>query len=411
MPERPPGLLIERGRSRQAAECSINVQALVTVLNAAFARISNVAGIELASLLLPSRHSVLVQRRRADLITSRVRIVAGLFALLTPLWILIDYLAFSWPLWGLLAGGRVLASLAFAMLACLFIRSDTMPDAYRGFALLLAIPTLFYLFAHPLLNLFDTGELAAVPAAGYAFLPFVMMAGLAMFPITALEGALFFSPLGLAVILVAFTRFDVISWAKFAGSIWLLILISLVATLAGMMQLHFMLALVMRASRDNLTKGFTRHAGEEVLHLLFQLAERQGAPLALIFMDLDDFKAINDSRGHEEGDHALRQAAERIQGILRHGDVLVRWGGEEFVLVLPNTNTAGACIVIDRLREVGFGVRPEGLPLTASMGVAERLADGAANWMQLIDIADQRMYHAKRRGKNRVVFADAAEIA
>lgn len=391
---------------------NINRKSLVTIFNATLDRVSRSGCGELASLVFPLRHSALVQQRRAALIISRVRIVAGLFALLTPLWILVDYCAFSWPLWGILAGGRVLVSLAFGVLACSFTRSDAMSDAYQALGLLLVIPTLFYLFSHPLMNLFEMGEFASALAVGYAFLPFVMVAGLAMFPITALEGVLFALPLSLAVVLVAFTQLHVISWAEYAGSIWLLILITMVATLSGMMQLHFMMALVVQASHDNLTKGFTRRTGEELLELLFRQAERQKMPLALVFLDLDDFKSINDSYGHDEGDNALRQAAEHIQAVLRRGDILVRWGGEEFLVIMPNTDTAGARMAIDRLlRKAGLGLRPNGLPLTASMGVAERLANGTTDWMRLVEIADQRMYQAKQRGKNRIVLTDDRDVA
>ncbi|MCO6440806.1 MAG: GGDEF domain-containing protein [Nitrococcus mobilis] len=340
-----------------------------------------------------------------------MRIVAGLFALLTPGWILVDYYAFGWPLWSILAVGRVLASLAFGMLACSFVRSDAMPDAYRALGLLLAIPTLFYLFSHPLMSLFEMDALASLVAMGYTFLPFVMVAGLAMFPITALEGLLFASPSGLAMLLLAFLQLDVSGWADYAGSMWLLLLISMVATFAGMMQLHFMMAVVVQTSHDTLTKGFTRRTGEELLDLLYRQAERQKTPLALAFMDLDNFKAINDSYGHDEGDNALRQAAKHIRGILRRGDILVRWGGEEFLVIMPNTDIAGARIAIDRLLAIGLGYRPNGFPLTFSMGGAERLADDTANWMRLVEIADQRMYRAKQHGKNRAVLTDEQEIA
>ncbi|HET8701747.1 MAG TPA: GGDEF domain-containing protein [Nitrococcus sp.] len=391
---------------------NIKLNSLATIFNAALDRVNRSGYGELAGLVFPSRHSALVQQRRAALIISRVRIVAVLFALLTPLWIFVDYYAFSWPLWGILASGRLLASLAFGVLARSFTRSEAMRDAYYALSLLLIIPTLFYLFSHSLINRLDMGAFASVLAVGYAFLPFVMVTGLAMFPITALEGVLFASPLTFAVILVgAFTRLHIISWAEYTGSIWLLILIGMVATLSGMMQLHFMMALVVQASHDNLTKGFTRRTGEELLELLFRQAERQKTPLALVFMDLDDFKSINDSYGHDEGDSALRQAAEHIQRVLRRGDILVRWGGEEFLIIMPNTDATGARSAIDRLRQGGLGLRPNGLPLTASMGVAERLADGTAAWMRLVDVADQRMYQAKQRGKNRVVLVDDREVA
>ncbi|EAR22030.1 GGDEF domain protein [Nitrococcus mobilis Nb-231] len=340
-----------------------------------------------------------------------MRIVAGLFALLTPWWILVDYYAFSWPLWGILTGSRVLASLAFGILACSFARSDAMPDAYHALSLLLAIPTLFYLFSHPLMSAFNMDAFASMLAVGYAFLPFVMVAGLAMFPITALEGLLFALPSGLAVLLVAFMQLDVSGWAEYAGSMWLLLLISMVATLAGIMQLHFMMVLVVQASHDTLTKGFTRRTGEELLGLLYRQAERQKTPLALAFMDLDNFKSINDTYGHDEGDNALRQAAKRIQEGVRRGDILVRWGGEEFLVIMPNTDIAGARIAIDRLHATGFGYRPNGSLLTASIGVAERLADDTASWMRLVELADQRMYRAKQHGKNRAVLTDGQEVA
>ncbi|WP_232210399.1 GGDEF domain-containing protein [Nitrococcus mobilis] len=383
----------------------------MAVLNTALDRVGRSGCGDAASLVLPSRHSALVQHRRATLIISRVRIVAGLFALLTPWWILVDYYAFSWPLWGILTGSRVLASLAFGILACSFARSDAMPDAYHALSLLLAIPTLFYLFSHPLMSAFNMDAFASMLAVGYAFLPFVMVAGLAMFPITALEGLLFALPSGLAVLLVAFMQLDVSGWAEYAGSMWLLLLISMVATLAGIMQLHFMMVLVVQASHDTLTKGFTRRTGEELLGLLYRQAERQKTPLALAFMDLDNFKSINDTYGHDEGDNALRQAAKRIQEGVRRGDILVRWGGEEFLVIMPNTDIAGARIAIDRLHATGFGYRPNGSLLTASIGVAERLADDTASWMRLVELADQRMYRAKQHGKNRAVLTDGQEVA
>jgi diguanylate cyclase (GGDEF)-like protein len=369
------------------------------------------AQLQVVDLLHPAGHSPLVERRRAGLITSRARMVAALFAVLTPLWVVVDYLFFPWPLWGGLAAGRLVASVAFAGLALAFRRAETMREARRALVLLLLVPTLFYLFSHPMLGYFETEGLAAVLAAGYAYLPFVMVAGLAVFPLTAIEGGLFAAPMVLSVLVVAVLQEGVADWTGYVGIVWLLLLIAVVATFSGMSQLHFMIALVAQASRDGVTRAFNRRIGEELLELQFYHAQRQNAALALAFIDIDHFKAINDTWGHEEGDRMLRQAAEAMRTVFRRGDVVVRWGGEEFLVVMPNTDVANAATAIARLWKVGLGQRPEGKPLTASVGLAERIVDQAPAWPQLVELADQRMYAAKQGGRDRCIGPGDQRIA
>jgi len=88
---------------------------------------------------------------------------------------------------------------------------------------------------------------------------------------------------------------------------------------------------------------------------------------------------------------------------MRRGDALVRWGGEEFLLLMPNTDIVHARQAMERLCASGLGLRPDGKPLTASIGLAETLADHCIQGEQLVEIADQRMYHAKQQGRNRIV--------
>ncbi|MBF0333503.1 MAG: GGDEF domain-containing protein [Alphaproteobacteria bacterium] len=359
---------------------------------------------EVRDLFLPGDQSPLVQRRRALLIISRVRVVAAVFTLLTPLWIPIDLLIFEPNLGAALTGLRVLATVAFVALAMAFRHSESMASAHRALAWLLSIPTVFFLVSVPLLGHFEIhGDAQQVIAAGYAFLPFVMVAGLSVFPITALEGAMLAGPLWMAKLAVTLSGSHVLSFSSNLGALWLLALLAVVATLAGMSQLHFMMQLVSQASHDGLTRAYTRRVGEELLDLQFNQAARAGLPLTVAFIDLDDFKGINDRFGHEEGDDALRRAATALRKMLRRGDILVRWGGEEFVVVMPGADSAGAMAAIARLREAGLGDRPDGARQTASMGVAERLSDGAEEWETLVDKADQRMYVAKQSGKDRVV--------
>lgn len=361
---------------------------------------------EVHDLLFTTAQSPLVKRRRALLIISRVRMVAAVFALLTPLWIPVDLLIFEGDLGFSLSLLRAFATAAFAAIALSFRRGESIRAAHAALALLLAVPMVFFLVSNPLLVGHTLDPAQQTIAAGYTFLPFVMVAGLSVFPITAVEGLLLAAPLWLANLTVAAQGFAPLTFASHLGALWLLGLLAVVATLAGMSQLHFMIQFVSQASHDGLTRAYTRRVGEELLEIQFTQAARHRTPLSLVFVDLDDFKKINDRFGHEEGDVALRAAGTALRRMLRRGDILIRWGGEEFLVVMPNTDLTGAVTAAARLGEIGFGRRPDGAPQTASLGIAELLQDGCQTWAELVERADHRMYLAKKGGKNRMVSGD-----
>ncbi|MBP2300420.1 GGDEF domain-containing protein [Azospirillum picis] len=371
-------------------------------LHAAFVR-----GDELPNLISPAGHTPILQRRRAAMIQSRVRMVAVVFGVLTPLWIVIDVTVFDWTLAVWLILLRLAASAAFLALALDRRTCDDLPGAWRRLAALLAIPTLFFGISHPLLYNQGVDDLRIAVSAGYGYLPFVMVAGLSVFPLTVVEGALFAAPMLAAHLSAGFYGSLVMPFPSYISALWLLALIAVVATLAAISQLHFMIALLEQAAHDALTGAFSRRIGEELLKLQVAHAERTAQPLAAIFVDLDDFKAVNDRFGHDEGDRVLRHAANTIRSLLRQSDALVRWGGEEFLVIMPDTAVDGAMIAVGRMRRAGFGRRPDGSLQTASIGVAEQTADRAADWESLVELADQRMYRAKQDGKNRVVATGA----
>lgn len=363
-------------------------------------------GIRNADLLLwPGSHHVLLSQQRARLIISRVRLVALLFGMLTPLWILVDLGSFPWPVWGELALARALASAAFIALAWYYRPSEDLTRAWIALAILFAIPTLFFVYSHPMLALRDMAGLEAAIAAGYAFLPFVMIAGLAIFPLTASEAGIYAIPVLAGQAVVALLQLDGMAWTTHVGAFWLLFLIAAVAALASMSQLHFLAALVRESSRDPLTGCYTRGSGERLLARELERARRQGQPLAVAFLDLDRFKELNDRFGHEEGDRALAHVAESLEQQLRSIDSVVRWGGEEFLVLLPGSGSTGAENALKRLATAGLGRRPDHQPLTASVGLAAWPEDLApdGDWRQLVQIADQRMYLAKAGGGNRIV--------
>lgn len=358
---------------------------------------------EISWLLRPGGHISLLSTRRSSMIISRVRLIALLFAVLTPLWSLLDIWAFPPEIWHGLVAMRLFSTVAFATLVMALRGSTGMIQAYRAMGFLLAIPTAFFLFSYLHMAQFNLRGLQEAFAVGYAYLPFVMLAGLSVFPLTVAESLGFAAPMLMAQMAAAGFNLPILHWPTFAASFWLLMLITAVSVLAGLSQLAFMIVLVREAMRDGMTGCFSHTSGTELLDLQFILSSRSSTPLSLIFIDLDHFKQVNDQYGHEAGDRVLTKAAESVRSCLRTGDILVRWGGEEFVLIMPNTDAIQATIAMERVRSAGLGLRPDGNPVTASIGIAERMVDNAESWRQLVELADSRMYAAKHGGRNQVV--------
>jgi diguanylate cyclase (GGDEF)-like protein len=356
-----------------------------------------------SSLLSPHGHMRLLASRRAHMLLNRVRLFACLFSILTPLWIVVDLYTLPSPLCWQLAALRLLTSGAFLWLTRRLQPDGTLWQAWRGMALLFAIPSLFYLFSHLLLAHYELVGVSGIISAGYTFLPFVLLAGLAIFPLTLLECIVFSLPALLAHLLSGYLQWSAMALPAFWGAFWLQVLIAAVSGLACTTQLAFMMALVQQAVRDPLTGVFSRRSAEEMLVLLADQATRSSMALSVVFIDLDHFKSINDRFGHAAGDQTLKRLAADLGLQLRKSDILCRWGGEEFLLLLPQTTLAQARVVLRRVRRQGLGMRPDGSPLTASMGVAEWHQDEVDDWQSLLALADERMYQAKQQGRDRVV--------
>lgn len=364
---------------------------------------------QILDLLVPFRHSVHIRRHAASVVISRTQLTAAFFAVLVPLFGVVDWFVFPWPAWAEMAVLRLVGAGIFLALATAPREPATAVRAGGMLSLLLFVPAAFFLLSIPALGIpGESGAAAGGPGALvaglYALMPNVVLAGLAVYPLTALEALLCSLPAfacAFAGMLLSAKGFDP---QTDGARLWLMVLALGAAMFSGMSQLHYMSALVARATIDPLTGAFTRRTGGETLDLQFRLSEQQGSPFSVVFLDLDHFKSINDGYGHDEGDLALKGMAEALRSCLRRGDSLARWGGEEFVVLLAGTGTDGAEIFLDRLRARGLGLRPDGGPLTASIGVSERIADGAPDWPRLVELADSRMYGAKQAGRARAVL-------
>jgi diguanylate cyclase (GGDEF)-like protein len=163
--------------------------------------------------------------------------------------------------------------------------------------------------------------------------------------------------------------------------------------------------------KDPLTGLFNRRYMEETLVRELSRAERQGTPLSVIVVDVDHFKKVNDTHGHPAGDAVLRKMGQYLGGAVRESDVACRYGGEEFVLILPDCPRADAIAkageLCERTRLLSFAEGGTGVQITASFGVASFPADGI-ELEGLIHAADTALYAAKKGGRNRVVAAGAA---
>lgn len=153
------------------------------------------------------------------------------------------------------------------------------------------------------------------------------------------------------------------------------------------------------AERDALTRAANRYGLEKSLQQQCERARRFREPLALIAMDLDDFKPINDQHGHARGDAALIEVTERIRTCLRSEDLLARWGGDEFAVVLPHSDLSYAKQLAERIRQAMGQLAPIGdCRLTMSYGVVQ-WQDGDEP-EALLERADKALYRAKANGKN-----------
>jgi diguanylate cyclase (GGDEF)-like protein len=166
------------------------------------------------------------------------------------------------------------------------------------------------------------------------------------------------------------------------------------------------------AITDGLTRLYVRRHFLELLNNELRRAQRYHRSLSLLMIDIDHFKAVNDTYGHPQGDQVLQELSGLLRRYGRRDDIVARYGGEEFVVALVETDQHGAAQAAERIRRAveqhEFRVGTERLRLTLSIGVAGYPRD-AGNQGDLIVAADQALYAAKRQGRNRVCLFDPAD--
>lgn len=349
-------------------------------------------------LLDSAVHPELVTVKREQVIAQRLHWVALFMSAILTGWTLLDLFVWSGSV-AYSTGLRLITASILCYLASLTNGFEGRLHPRRLLMVTLLLPLL-------ILGAGDAHNHAS-PVADYQVLSFVLLSSVALFPLTVAES--FLVTVGI-VAEYLWTEFNVragLPLGEILQSAWPLVFVSLEALTGAVLQTSLLLSLVRDSVKDNLTGAFTRRGGKELIALQYARYQRDHIPFSIVFFDIDYFKSVNDKFGHDVGDTVLREASLQLQRTFRTGDLIVRWGGEEFLIVLPRTDIQAAAAAAERARVQGLGARPDGEPLTASMGVAgiEEIVkqyDGA--WEDLINKADARLYHAKETGRNRVVW-------
>lgn len=189
----------------------------------------------------------------------------------------------------------------------------------------------------------------------------------------------------------------------------------IVITFGFVLMVNFRLAndLQLLANRDSLTNALNRRGLEEIGEHLYAHFSRAGGQLAILMLDIDHFKSVNDKHGHPVGDAVLRELSRIVTATIRAGDYFARYGGEEFCVLLPGCSEEQACKLAERLRqrfaEAKLSYGHDGvLQCTLSVGVAD-LSKAALGFCDLLAEADKALYRAKEIGRNRVFAASEME--
>lgn len=359
----------------------------------------------LGDVLSARSHSGDFNQVRAEMVFRRVRILAVAFALAAPLWIPVDWWFLDGERFGAFLGLRLGLVAAFVALALWAAGRHRLGLMRLRLAVLVGVPALFYVGSRIAL---DGGAPAAGVLMGYDLLPLLMAALLGIFPLALREGVTYAAILATAV---AGTDLAYGSLGEILRlrDLWLLGLLFVVAFWGQISQLGMLLRLHREATRDPLTGLVNRRVLMRTLNREVADAADEERPLSVLLFDLDLFKRVNDTFGHVTGDRVLTRFAAVLERHLPEGAVAGRYGGEEFMAVLPGWQRESARERAEAIRRTWVGTWVEGpdgedLRLTVSIGVAT-LRGPADTAEALVDRVDEGLYEAKEAGRNLVVTA------
>ncbi|TMO56739.1 GGDEF domain-containing protein [Pseudoalteromonas phenolica] len=353
----------------------------------------------LIDLFSSNHHSSDFTQKRSMYIRKRLWVMCCFFAFSVPLFSIYDFYAFEYEQATSILICRLVLSASLFIMAYLIKKCCSSLLIKKLVALSFFLPSLFYLAS---MMTFDS--LNEVPFI-FSMLPYLVLAMVGLFPLT-IRGSLIlmaFIFFPFAIVQGLFYKGDV--WSLF-NSTWLFILFAGISLWLQIAQLTMLMHLYRESTVDPLTKLINRR----VLLRSIEHLKSESIKFSVIMFDLDRFKRINDTFGHIAGDKVLKVAASVLSKSVRSTDIVSRYGGEEFLIILPHKSNAQALNlaheIATRLRETPIAVsEAQSLCVTSSIGVTEyRSGETTENIFKRVD---ELLYDAKEQGRDRVI-SDAA---
>ena len=346
-------------------------------------------------------HTIDFKDSRAAYIAIRLRFMALFFALAVPAYALVDYFTLAYDQVLSIGVARLVLGVIHVIVCLITLRklSIVQVNVLLGVDILAAA-----LFCVTSLYVLQGGVGGIAPVA-YTFMPFMVIVMLGLFPLTLLSSLIIMAlVVGPYIGLQALTG-TLLSRGSFSTLFLFALFMGIVLWLQSG-QLLMLLRLYRESTRDILTGLINRRVLRKFLADEIDENKNKGRSFSLLMIDLDRFKLINDDHGHLTGDLVLRATARMLENELRLGDIVARFGGEEFVAVLPGLKTDQAVAVAERICSACGDIRipaPDGslITFTTSIGVSEYIAGEKIE--ATLKRADESLYIAKEQGRNRVV--------
>ncbi|OOZ38195.1 hypothetical protein BOW53_16325 [Solemya pervernicosa gill symbiont] len=331
--------------------------------------------------------------------------LAFIFAAAAPLWIPIDLYAMDGDTFYPMLSLRLAFSATLIILAMWGTKCALLKAAQFRLLAFIVVCGLFYVASR---LLFGGGLPEEGILFGYSFLPFLLVALLAIVPLTLVEGVAY------CVVVTMFLVATELYFGTFfsihtMGDLWLLALLGAIALLVELTQLHMLLRLYREATRDVLTGLVNRRVLIRWLTNEIEKSNQGEGPVSVLLFDLDLFKRINDTYGHPAGDAVLQSFAKLLEGRVPTSGLVGRFGGEEFLAILPGCNESEAIAIAER---VGEACRSSSvIDSSGDVPIRYTTSSGVAQWregettVELISRVDQGLYQAKSSGRDLVALA------
>ncbi|MCH7880083.1 MAG: GGDEF domain-containing protein [Proteobacteria bacterium] len=369
-------------------------------------RTSNyLGGFELSDILGTSHHTEDFKATRSEYVVIRLRVMLIIFTLAVPAWIVIDLNSLERGHLIPMIVARMIMTGTLLMILMQSMKKLTHLRVSVLLVLTMLASTIFYSAAMIILH----SGIPEKPLAGYEAMPFMAIAFMGLFPATliyslSVMGMIILSYVGLEFWLGSLFTIETIN------TLWILFMIAGVALIIETGQLLMLLKLYRESTRDPLTGLINRRVLMKQFSAEIDLQEESGRGFSIFMFDLDRFKRVNDAHGHLMGDIVLKKAAELMQEGLRSTDVLARFGGEEFIAILPGQSGTESIPVADRIREEFQNtvvVTDDGaeIRLSTSIGVTEY--EPGEKIEDALNRVDDSLYRAKEMGRNLVVYSQS----